>query len=179
MRRKADYKETIDTIEEAAHTANQYAILTADIAAINAERLQQKAAIDKDCDERIAHRSDQQKAIFAQLKAYWESNSSVITQGKKRSALFGGIQIGVRTTPHSLKHKGFTMAVMVELLKKARWSKAKSFVRVKFSLDKDAIIAALKGKAAAKKHLTQMGFTLFQKDEFFIDIAEKKESEET
>lgn len=178
MRRKADYQEAITTKEEAAHTANEYAALTAEIAAINAERLSQKAAIDKDCDERIAHRSDLQKSLFMRLKTYWEAYSADYTLGKKRSAELAGIFIGVRTTPHSLNHKGMTIAKAVEFLLAARWAKAKSFVRVKYSLDKDAIIAALKGKTAAQKNLDKMGFTLVQKDEFFIDISSRIKDKE-
>jgi phage host-nuclease inhibitor protein Gam len=165
-RRKAEFVQIMRTVEEAAACANDYALLSADIAAINAERLLRKAEIDADCDERISHRSGQLKNMFMRLQAWWEAGGSEVA-GKLRSADFGGVKIGVRTNPPSLKlPKGQTAKTIVPWL----YDKIKSceWFRTTIVLNKDAMIAHLKDPECAPL-ATALGFSLVQKDEFFID----------
>lgn len=175
-RRKSKTVEPIGTREEAAALANEYARLTADIAAIYAERLKAKAAIDADCDERIGNRSDQHAALFERLKLWWLGGGADLVAGKKRSSSFGGVKIGVRTPPPSLKYaKGLKVEDMVKAIRALRWTRAKDFLTVKVSLNKDAIIKAMTdGKDKALSALVRMGFVISQDDDFFIDIPSKE-----
>lgn len=170
-RRKAVFDEAMVTTAEAAEQANSYAILSAQIALIEAERKARKAEIDRDCDERIGPRSDQLKGMFKRLQKWWESGGSEVA-GKLRSTEFGGLLIGVRTPPPSLKlPKGQTAATIVGFLRDM--GGLTEWLRVKTELNKDVIIEQLKGATRSGEDLSNLGFTLSQKDEFFIDVPKK------
>lgn len=175
-RRKSKSVTPIASREEAAGIANDYAQLTAEIAAIEAERLRAKAEIDRDCDERLGDRNDKQAAMFERLKLWWEGGAAAEIAGKKRSALFGGIRIGLRTPTPSLKWaKGHKAEDMIKAICSLRWLRVKDFVRTKLSLDKEAIIKAMTvGDDPAKPTLARIGFEISQVDEFFIDLPARE-----
>ncbi|PZO88608.1 MAG: hypothetical protein DI623_12350 [Sphingomonas sanxanigenens] len=164
-RRTATAVDLPKSVEEAAGLLGRYAALTADIAAIDAERAIKRAEIDQDADERIARREEELKAIFARLKPWWAVAGDQVTGGKKRSAELGGCDIGIRTTPPRLVLQA-KEPEMIRRLQGLRWSRVKEFLRTKVSLDKQAIIKEIgTGKDG---HLGMLGFTTRQTDEFFI-----------
>lgn len=175
VRRKSKAIEPIGTREEAAALANDYAKLTADIAAIEAERLKAKAAIDADCDERIGNRADSHAALFERLKLWWLGGGADLVASKKRSANFGGVKIGLRTPMPSLKWaKGLKLDDVIASLVNAKWSRASMFLRRKVTLDKEAIIKAMIGNDMNRHNLTLIGFEVSQTEDFFIDITSKE-----
>lgn len=175
-RRKSKSVMPITSREEAAGIANDYAQLTAEIAAIEAERLRAKVAIDADCDQRLGDRNDRQAAMFIRLKLWWEGGAAAEIAGKKRSAIFGGIKIGLRRPTPSLKWaKGNKAEDMIKAIRALRWLRVNDFIRTKPSLDKDAIIKAMTiGDDPAKKTLVRIGFEISQVEDFFIDIPDKE-----
>lgn len=175
-RRKSKTVTPIETREEAAGIANEYALLTADIAAIEAERLRAKAEIDRDCDERLGDRADRQAELFERLKLWWEGGAASAIAGKRRSALFGGIMIGLRKPMPSLKWaKGLKAEDLIKAIRSLRWLRTNDFLRTKQTLDKEAIIKAMTvADDPAKATLVKLGFEISQVDEFFIDIPAKE-----
>lgn len=179
-RRKSKSVLPIGTREEAASIANDYAQLTAEIAGIEAERLRAKAEIDRDCDERLGDRNDRQAAMFERLKLWWEGGAAAAIAGKKRSTVFGGVKIGLRTPTPSLKWaKGNKGEDMIKAIRALRWLRVNDFVRTKPSLDKEAIIKAMTvGDDPAKKTLVRIGFEISQVEEFFIDVPARTDAPE-
>ena len=128
-------------------SAEEAALLAAEYVSIEREALKLRVgteiAIDMvkvDRDRALAAMLAGQPERFAALKAWWEAGGKVLA-GKRRSAELAGAQIGIRTTPHSVKFaKGVKAAAIVTWLREHRWSRAKEFLRAKYELDKEAII---------------------------------------
>lgn len=172
MRRKAIAQTAPATLEQATAMIDGYAALSADIAAIEAERAVRRAEVDKDCDERIGYRAAQMANMFAELKAWWAVAGADVAKGK-RSAEIGPVAIGIRKTPSALKMKGSAKA-NIEALLRAGFAR---YLKVKHSLDKEAIKRELaqQTKPLDAPRLTEMGFSINSKDEFFIQpLAEAK-----
>ena len=176
-RRKAIAQTAVGSIEEAAAELNIYAMLAADIDAIEAERAVRKAEIDKDCDARIGARADQLRTIFAMLKPWWAVSGDSVTGGKRRSAELGGCLIGVRTTTPKLAVTG-PVAEKVQQLRNEHFD---TLLKAKYTLDKAAIVRVLRDpQSPDRDYLGRIGFAVRQKDEFFIDrIAPRDDAGET
>lgn len=164
------------TLEEAMAVIDNYAALSADVAAIGAERAVRRALVDKDCDERVAARTAQMKDLFGGLKVWWAVAGGEVAKGK-RSTEIGPVLIGIRKTPSALKSKGKA----ADLVKSMLSAGLGRFLKVKHSLDKDAIKRVLAivepdgDTLLDKNDLTALGFTVGSKDEFFIQpLAEAK-----
>lgn len=185
-RRKAQLVDAILSIEEARDVAGTYAALDAKVASIEAERLVRLAAVNKDCDERIASRTDDMKRHFARLKAWWEAGGSEVA-GKKRSTEFGGVILGIRlTTPKLTLPKGTSAKQVVDEL--LNWLGGE-FVKTKHSLEKAKIIARLRSAPPEDDDevdafewdvlADKLKLTVTQKDEFFIaPVAKPADTEE-
>ena len=177
-RRKGAAVDAVQSKEEAAQLLGRYAEISGQIDGINAERKVKVAVIDADADERIARREEELKAIFARLKPWWEVAGERIAPGR-RSTELGSCAIGQRLSTPALKWGAEKVGSAIARLVKARLGQ---FVRVKMEIDKQALIAAIRATPAAdappreKKmvatlqgRLARLGFTVAQKDEFFIE----------
>lgn len=163
-RRKSPAQSSFTSTEAAAAALNAFAMLSADVAAINAERAVRIAEIDKDCDERIAGRKDRIAALFAELKPWWSVAGEALA-GKRRSIELGGCEIGVRRTTPKVTFRG-TVAAALDLLKINAFL---GLVATKESLDKAAILRALTdAESPVREQLKKLGFNHSQTDEFFI-----------
>jgi phage host-nuclease inhibitor protein Gam len=171
-RKKALAVDVPATLEQAKRLAADYATLSAEIDAIEAERKIRIAQVNKDCDERIAARRPLIDVLFAQLKGWWEAQ--VAQRAAMRSARVAGIRIGHRMTPPALKlPRGTKPQAIIDALSALRdGGKAfKAFVRVKYELDREAMIKALRAAASRGNRalLERLGLSVTQRDEFFIE----------
>jgi phage host-nuclease inhibitor protein Gam len=147
------------------------------MASIEAERAKRIAEINADIDERLAVRQAQLDGMFKRLKGWWEAHGADELAKGRKSVVFGGCDIGTRTTTPSLKlPKGQTAKTVVDWLRSLRRIGISRFIRVKYEIDKDAAIAALKDKKQSRL-LADLGFSLSQKESFFIEPVVKTEGE--
>ena len=117
-----------------------------------------------------------QKPVFAALKAWWEAGGKAAAGGL-RSAELAGAKIGVRLTPKSVKFaRGVTAAKVVDWLKTVKWSKASELLRTKVELDKAAIIKCVVDSQGEEDMLAEIGVSVVQTDEFFIDAGLDEEA---
>ena len=160
---------------EARHLAASYASMVGEIEAIDAERKIRIAEVNRDCDARIGQRAPLLDGMFARLKGWWEAHGERIA-GKRRSAEFAGLTVGYRLTPSALKlPKGKTVQAAIDGI--LEWLGG-DFVVTKHELDRRAIVAHLQKPEteldATGQHermaLLEVGFSVGQRDEFFVDV---------
>ena len=196
-RRKAPRQQAPQTMEEARSQAARYIELLDTIDRVKLDALTARDRIDAARDEVVKPLEEEAKALFRQLRPWWAANRDELTDGKRKSILLAGAQIGERTTTPALSlPKGMSLARFVEILQLKR---LKSLLRIKPSLDKPACVRALRSleiedvgtHATDADHIThslqqglgrelvELGATVTQKDEFFIDRAPAKASEAT
>lgn len=137
-------------------------------------RLRTERAIDAlkgDRDAVLVAIEAEQKGRFASLKAWWEAGGSEIAMGR-RSAELAGAVVGVRLTPPKVKFaRGIGDKIVLIWLAGVRWTRAKEFRRMKFELDKPAIIKAVQAEDRVRATFAKQGLTVVQADEFFIDCG--------
>lgn len=140
---------------------------------VSAERADEKIAAAKaEHDAFVVKVADLQRSRFAALKSFWEAGGAKRWAGKKRSADLAGAKIGTRLGNKSVRLPLGTKAeALVEYLRGLRWMFSSRFVRVKYTLDKDAIIAAWPDEADTRRVFEGQGVTVAQDDEFFIDVG--------
>jgi hypothetical protein len=140
------------SLNEAQRLCEDFALVDAEIAAIEAMRdttiMRANAAADTDAAPLVARR----EAIQGKLAKWWAENAAQLTDGKRKSAELGGVVLGTRTGRAKLSIAGKVEDV-VALLTTLRW--AKPFLRQKIEIDRVAIMKALDGKHAAA--LAEMG----------------------
>ena len=122
-------------------------------------------------DRELATLETEQSAIFARLKAWWETTGKDEAKDK-RSLDIDGTQIGLRkTTPKlTLLNKMKDVDVLGWLTGKG----LNQFIRTKSEIDKPGVIKALgerQGCSASLAGLLDETFAVTQKDEFFIAVA--------
>lgn len=133
---------------------------------------EQIAAIEARRDKLITEAAPEQTQRFGALKAWWEAGGAERMAKKKRSADLAGAKIGIRLGNKSVRlPKGTKAEAIVDWLRELRWMGASRFVRTKYSLDKDAIIAAWPKEADTRKTFGGKGVTVAQDDEFFIEVG--------
>lgn len=145
-----------------------------------AERADEKVAAAKaEFDTFLAGVAPEQKDRFAAIKSWWEAGAAERWAGKKRSADVAGAKIGTRLSTASVKMpKGVKIDAIVEWLRGLRWTGASRFLRTKYELNKDAIIAAWDDEADTRKVFEGKGLKVSQADQFFIDVTPPATKEE-
>ena len=111
---------------------------------------------------------------FDALKSWWEAGGKALA-GKNRSAEIDGVKLGIRTGMPRLKlPKGLKADDIVKWLGSLRWSGKLRFLRTKTTLDKEAVIKAMRStddSDAAIRTFSRKGLVVEQADEFFIDTG--------
>lgn len=130
------------------------------------------AAAKRRHDGLVAECAPLQRERFAALKSWWEAGGGKRTAGRNRSAELAGAKIGTRLSPRSVRlPRGTKADAIVDWLRELRWVSASRFFRVKFTLDKDAILAAWPDEPHTREVFQGKGVTVDQDDEFFIDVG--------
>lgn len=178
-RRKAPAIEAPQTMTAAIAAADEYAKLEHAMATAELIRDEQIAKAKTLCAELLDDMKPKMAAQHKALQAYFAANEQLLTGGTKRSVTIGPVILGRRTSTPSLKlPKGMKQADAITAILKKR--SGGRFIAIKKSLDKSAIMAALKGitTSPASHWLASMGFSLSQSDEFFIKVGEPEKTVE-
>jgi phage host-nuclease inhibitor protein Gam len=174
-RRKKQAVDAPQTMAEAVFIAEEYAKLERANAKADATCDSQIDEAKARRDEIIAENKPLIDAKFDQLQAYYSVNMECLTDSKRRSVELGPITIGERLTTGKLKNpKGMKVPAAIALLMSIRGG-AKKYLKIKTSIDKPAVMKALKD--APKGTLAKRGFSISQKDEFFVKLPEEESSE--
>lgn len=131
------------------------------------------AAAKKHHDGLVAECAPLQRERFAALKSWWEAGGGKRMAGKNRSAELAGAKIGVRLGNKSVRlPKGTKAEAIVDWLRGLRWSSASRYFHTKYTLNKEAIIAAWGDDATRVRQVFEgKGVIVAQDDEFFIDVG--------
>ena len=140
------------SLTEAQRLCERWSALDAEIAAIEEARDVAIAAANAEVDKDLAPLLAQRAAIAGKLEPWWGENAALLTQGKRKSAELGGVELGTRDAKSSLIIAG-DEADLRDVLSGLRW--AKPFLRVSVSLDKVALAKGLVGKHSGA--LAQLG----------------------
>ena len=192
-RRKAPRQEAPQTLQDATGLAARYVDL---LDRIDAERTSAQVSIDAIAaarDAQVGPLEEELKTIFRQLRPWWAANKEVITEGKRKSIELAGAQIGERTTTPALTMpKGMKLNEFVDWLVEHELD---ALIRTKHSADKPSCIKALRSiegpepdvfepdssvfaftlLRALGEQIAEIGVTVTQKDEFFIDRAGRRD----
>lgn len=175
-RRKSTVQNAPTTIEEATALLAEYATTMTALEEARAEADSAIAAIEGARDQLCKPHEERLKDVFNQLRAWWAVAGEHVTDGKRRSTEIAGCQIGIRTTPPALKSPNWLKPenLIAQLIE---WDQGDEFLTTTVKLNKPAIISTLRGaEGYAQTELSKtFGFTVTQKDEFFIDRVKREQ----
>ena len=113
-RRKAAARQAPASVEEATVLLGEYASISARAEVIAAQYDHHIAALKAERDAVLTPLQVEVRSIFDQLRTWWPTAREALTQGKRRSVMLAGAEIGERRAPPALKlPKGWTMAQAV------------------------------------------------------------------
>jgi phage host-nuclease inhibitor protein Gam len=168
VRRKAPRQLAPQTIEEATGLLGRYVGILTETERLRADADVAISTIEAARDGAIAPMEEEAKDLFLRLRAWWGVAGDTLTEGKRRSTELAGCLLGVRTTPPSLSIGKMKVADAIAKLADT----LPGFLRTKMELDKPALLKVLAGEYPGD--LIELGFSIRQKDEFFIDRAAPK-----
>lgn len=197
-RRKAIRQQAPQTIGEAVDLLAAYSDILLGIEELRADATASIAAVEAERDRMIAPLEIRAKEMFLELRAWWGVAGEALTEGRRRSVELAGCQIGVRTTPPSLRLPPRTNAEAAGALLVA--AGLAELCRHKVEVDKPAVLKeiallpALKERIEAKtesfedsmrivvriervEKVRELGFRAVRKEEFFVDRAGPKAAE--
>lgn len=184
-RKKADKTPAASSLPQAIDLLTRFAALDGEMAARKARVDAAVAQMRAEADALDAPLKAEQKVLFNTLKPWWPVSGEDVTGGLRKSAELGGCLIGHRTSNPALEFPR-PEANAVRLLMEQGW---KGLLRIKVELDKAAIMTAIRWTAAgrdvegfaqhgdaedvdltyARRWFEAVGFSISQKEEFFID----------
>lgn len=174
------------TLEAASALAARYSAASAELQVIVANRNAILAAANAAADAHAVPLVAELKDIVKQLKPWWAASIEELTKGKKKSIELAGCMIGYRFTPPKVTYANGTDDDAVIALSATEL--AAELTRTKVSLDKAAILKLLEAEdvepavgaegadageqlPSAKHQLEELGFSLKQTEEFFVDVV--------
>lgn len=169
-RRKSEALSAPTTIEEATKLLADYSEILTEVEQLRADADNAIAQIEGARDAIIKPLEERCKDMFVQLRSWWAVAGDHITDGKRRSAEIAGCHIGIRTTTPALASpRGIPSETLIANL--TEWDLGDEYLTTTVKLNKPAIISTLRGADGyAKTELVStFGFSVTQKDEFFID----------
>jgi phage host-nuclease inhibitor protein Gam len=192
-RRKAEVLPAVQSRGEAIAALTRYAEIAGQIAARDVRVAAAAAQLRGEADRLNAPLVAEQEAIFLAIKPWWAVAGAGVTEGDRKTAELGGCLLGHRIGNPTLKYPT-PEATAVRLLIERGWQ---GLLRIKYELDKPAIMAALRWLAAPARvaeaiadertidagdggdadpdlvgaiaWFKAVGFKITQKEEFFID----------
>ena len=180
-RRKAAPQKAPSTLPEAIGIIERYLVISSEIESTKGEADRAIIAVQTTRDEVVAPLKAEAEDLFLQLRAWWGVAGPEMTRGKTKSIELAGAMIGERTTTPSLRApRGVKADEAVALIEDIvdQFPAAADLLRKKTELDKQAIIKLLRSSTAVGPVVDEVkakGFTVSQRDEFFVDRAAPKE----
>ena len=174
FRRKTVSKPAPSSADEARLLVARYAELHGDSATINAFAADKMEQIETDRQAALAPIDAELTDLFNALRAWWAVAGNAATEGKRKSIILEGCQVGERTTTPALAVPDDRSedAIVADLL--ARPGGAGDYVLTRHALYRPSLIKTLR---AGEMHpdyallASGAGLGLSQREEFFIDVA--------
>lgn len=175
-RRTAPKIEAPQTLEAAIALIAEYRDLSDTVEQLNADASSSIAQIEAARDAMAKPLEVRAANVFGQLRAWWAVAAPELTQGKRKSVPLAGCNIGERTSPPALKLRKIKMA---EFIEKLLARKKLGLLRITHKLDKPTAIKAIQLGDENGLLLSELGASVAQGEEFFIDWPKPKPSEIT
>lgn len=138
------------------------------------EQLAAGAAIDKvkaQRDEALSVIEAEMRPLFEGIKAWWEAGGRDEVARGKKSAEIANAKIGLRLgMPRVKLARKVKLQDVIDWLGSLRWGRAKDFLRTKVSLDKEAVIKAIRTEPKMAETFADH-LSVEQDEEFFIDTG--------
>jgi len=138
------------------------------------ERLAAETAIDRvkaQRDEALREIEAEAKPLCAGIKSWWESGGCDEVAKGKRSAELANAKIGIRLGMPQVKFvRKVKAGDVVDWLRGLRWTKASTFLRTRITLDKEAVIKAIRTDPKTAETFAEH-LSVEQAEEFFIDTG--------
>lgn len=148
----------------------RYCAIVDQLVQIEAGRDRDIAAANAAADEAGRDLVAERDQIAAKLEPWWLSAGPGLTQGKRKSLVIAGCEIGTVKARDTLAIAGKEDDV-VDLLGALRW--AKPFLRTKVSIEKAVVLKAIDGPRSAV--FAELGITRKAgEDVFFVKRAEQE-----
>lgn len=164
----SDFREP-RTTEQAVAMLERYSTLSAELAGVEANRNAAIAATNAVADTLAAPMLAELEQLRTKLASWWGKKGAELTQGKRKSIVLGGCELGCRMPRATLTIAGDEDAA-IQALSAVRWGKP--FLRTKVSIDKVATLKGLDG--AQGPRLVELGFGRETgKSEFFVKAVEQ------
>lgn len=170
-RRTAPKIEAPQTLEAAIALIAEYRDLNDTVEQLNADASSAIAQIEAARDAMAKPLEVRASNLFLQLRAWWAVAAPELTQGKRKSVPLAGCNIGERTSPPALKLRKIKMA---DLIEKLLAGKKLPLLRITHKLDKPTAIKAIQAADENGRFLSELGATVAQGEEFFIDWPRPK-----
>lgn len=158
------------SLQAAQVLLERYAAVSDVLVRIEAQRARQIAAANAAADDEARELIAERDQIAAKLEPWWLSAGPGLTEGKRKSLVIAGCEIGTVKARDTLAVAGDEDQV-IELLGKLRW--AKPFLRPKVSIERAVVLKAVDGPRGAA--LAELGITRKAgADTFFVKRAEQE-----
>lgn len=173
-RRKTAAKPAPSSAEEARPLVAHYSALQDSAALIIADAATAIEKIETEMQAALAPIEAEMTDIFNSVRAWWAVSGPIATEGKRKSIMLAGCQIGIRTTTPALAvpEDRTEDAIIADLL--ARPEGAGDYVLTRHALYRPSLIRALRAGEAHPDYAmlaNVAGLGVSQREEFFIDIA--------
>lgn len=149
----------------------RYAELDTRAAAVEAHRKAEIGRINAAADAEAGPMREYLGAMAAQLRTWWDTEGRTLATGARKSVQLGGCMIGTRTARASLAHDHGGEDAAVAALRSTRY--AKQTTRVKYAIDRTAVLKLLQGETKAGAAIGALGFRVEQGEAFFVERVEQ------
>lgn len=172
FRRKMIAEPAPSTPDEAQDLIERYAELQGHAAIINRQAENAVEQIEQNRQEALAPIESEMADLFNALRAWWAVASLAVTEGKRKSVVLAGHQIGVRTTTPALAVPDDRSedAIIADLL--GRTGGAGDYVVTRHALYRPSLIKTLRAGELHPDYAflaKGAGLGVSQREEFFID----------
>lgn len=174
-RRTSPAQRAPQTLPDAIRLLERFSMLANEAQRLEVDRAESKAAIDAAADALIAPVEAELRDIVRQLKPWWAVARDEMTGGKRKSIELAGCIIGHRVANPSLVHpkpEEQAIALLRELGPSYAWT-----LRETTSLNKQGLINFLRADddnvlaIAVRGKIADLGFSVSQRETFFVDVA--------
>jgi hypothetical protein len=159
------------TTAQATALLDRYAELEGQRATLEARRSRMIARANAAVDAKVAPLIAGLALIAEKVEPWWQKAGQKLLAPKAKSMQLGGCKIGTRTSRPTLVHTLVNDAAAVAVLQGTRYKK--QTVRVTYSVDRVATLKLLQQEGKPAQELTELGFSVDQGEQFFLERVQQ------
>lgn len=160
------------SLPAATRLLERYAELAGQLAVVEACRAEEIAKANALADAEVAPIAKELSDITAVLEPWWFNTGTSLASDGRKSIELGGCMIGSRQSRPRLEHSFQSDDAAIEALR-SMGRPLKLTTRIKYSLDRAAIVKLLGAGNKLSQDLSKLGFAVGQSETFFIQRAEQ------